>query len=320
MVQARASAEPRPGEALIRPTRLGIASPDLAVLAGRVKFAGTLGHEFVGVVERVNPARDAQREWEGRRVVGASPAPCLACGLCRAGLAQHCQQRTVLGLRGRDGCFADRFTLPVANLVEVPRRVDDDHAIFAYALGAALHAVQMIRIEGKPYVTVLGDGPVGLLAAQAAARLNASVRLLGRHAPKYQLCERWGIKHRHEGEAGRRNDQDVVVDCTGSASGLALALGLVRPRGTVILRSAPAPLPASCLPGDAPGPDLSAAVANEVEIRGASGCALAEAMVVIARCGVEVLSLITRRFRLADAQAAFDAARDDHAIKVVLEP
>lgn len=312
----------QPGEALIRPTRLAVASPDLDVLSGRIRFAGVMGHEFVGVVEKAPraPGRDEQSRWEGKRVVGLPASPCGGCDLCRAGLAAHCPKRTVIGLCGRDGCFAERFTLPVANLVEVPRQVDDDRAIFAYAIGAALHAVRMIRIEGKPYVSVLGDGPVGLVAAQAAARLNASVRLLGKHAAKFQLCERWGIKHRHESEVGRRHDQDVVLDCTGSPEGFSLALGLVRPRGKIILKTAPGPVPLAALAPRAAGVDLASAVANEIEIHGASGCSLTEAMSVLAFGGIEVLSMISKRFRFADALAAIDAARGENAVKVLMEP
>jgi len=308
---------PGSGEVLIRPTRLGIASPDLAVVEGHVRFTGVLGHEFVGIVEAAGDKK-ASKELGGRRVVGMPAAPCATCDLCRAGLPTHCQSRTVLGLWGRDGCFADRFTLPAANLVEVPGDVDDDHAVFAYALGAALHAVRMIRIVGKPYVTVLGDGPVGLLAAQIAARLNASVRLLGRHERKYQLCERWGVKHRHESEVGRRHDQDVVIDCTGSASGLALALALVRPRGKVILKTAPAPVPADAFSPQTQNVDLRQAVANEIEILGAAGCALGDAVGLLARKEIDVLPLITRRYRLGDGALAFAAAKD--AIKVLIDP
>ncbi|NUQ67799.1 MAG: alcohol dehydrogenase catalytic domain-containing protein [Phycisphaerales bacterium] len=308
---------PASGEVLIRPTRMGVASPDLAVVDGAVRFAGVLGHEFVGIVEQAAD-KAVNKELGGRRVVGLPTASCAACDLCKAGLPMHCQGRRVLGLWGRDGCFADRFTIPAQNLVEVPADLDDDHAVFAHALGAAIHAVRMIRIVGKPFVTILGDGPIGLLAAQVASRLNASVRLLGRHERKYTLCERWGIKHRHESEVGRRHDQDVVIDCTGTATGLSLALSLVRPRGKVILKTAPAPVPADAFSPQTTSVDLRQAVANEIEILGAAGCSLAEGVAMLARREVDVLPLITRRFRLADAPTAFEAARD--GVKVLLEP
>ncbi len=312
-----------PGEALIRPTLTGIASSDLAVASGRLAFEGVMGHEFVGVVERVEAARggspEAASRLVGKRVVGSIAVSCGACALCRGGLAQHCPQRQVIGLHGRDGCFAERLTLPLANLEEVPKGVDDPRAVFAQAAAAALHAIHMLRIEGKPYVTVLGDGVMGLLCAQVMARRNASVRLLGTRPEKFSLCERWGIKHRHAGEVGKRQDQDVVVDCTGSAAGLGLALSLVRPRGKVLIKSAPAPVPASALPPGEPGADLSPAVVNEIEIIGSRCGRLGEGLNAIAQGEIDVLALVSARMRLADAAEALRAAASPASVKVVME-
>jgi threonine dehydrogenase-like Zn-dependent dehydrogenase len=117
--------------------------------------------------------------------------------------------------------------------------VDDDRAAFAGLVGAVLQLGHAVRLDGKTFVTVLGDGPVGLLTAQIMAGRNASVRLLGRHEARFSLAERWGVKHRHESEVGRRHDQDIVIDCTGSPSGLALASRLVRPRGTIVIKGPP---------------------------------------------------------------------------------
>lgn len=314
---------PAPGEALIRVTRAAIGSPDRAVVAGRVPHLGVLGHAFVGVVERVAPTRPEHARWEGRRVVGGINLPCGRCERCRAGLSTHCPTRAVLGLRAKDGCFAERLTLPIANLVEVPKTVDDDAATFAEPLAAVLHAAHLTRIEGKPYVTVLGDGPIGLLAAQVMTRLNASVRLLGTHPAKFSLCEKWGIKHRHEREVGRRQDQDVVIDCTGSPSGLELAMRLVRPRGKIVLKSTPAPVPDE---PDSGGPkaagapiDLSPIARHELEVLGARCGPMPDAVGALARGEVDVRSLVTRRFRLAEGVAAFEAAASAESIRVLLE-
>lgn len=312
---------PKPGEALIRPARVGIGAPDRAVIAGAVGFTGILGHEFVGVVERVHgaPGKDDQKKWEGKRIVGGVHIVCGRCDLCRGGLSTHCQARAVLGLHLRDGCLAERFTLPVANLVEVPRGVDDDAAVFAQPLAAVLHAAHMIRIEGKPYVTILGDGPLGLLAAQVMTRLNASVRVLGKHAEKYTLCEKWGIKHRHIDECGRRQDQDIVVDCTGAPPGLELAMQMVRPRGKIIVMTAPAPVPMAGMRALPSTIDLSPMVVNELEVIGARCGSLADAVGALARREVDVLSLISRRFKLADGVRALGAAAEAGVLRVVVE-
>lgn len=322
-LDARAEAPvPGPGEALVRPTRLGVAASDLAAASGRWPFRGLLGHEFAGVVDRLWPEADKaeRKRWEGKRVVGSINIVCGRCELCRAGLSNHCRERSVLGLHKRDGCFADRFTLPVRNLHEVPAGVDDDRAVFAEPLAGAIHAAQLVRLEGKPYVTVLGDGPEALLTAQVMARMNASVRLLGEHPERFTLCEKWGIKHRHASEVGRRQDQDVVVDCSGAAAGLELALRLVRPRGKVVLKT-PALPPAPAGDGSpiAPGADLAPLVANEIELLGARCGRLADALHELASGAVDVLSLITRRMRLDDGPAALRAAAEPTQIKVLLD-
>lgn len=306
---------PGPGEALIRPTRVAIGEADLAAAAGRGGFTGIPGHEFVGVVEKVNaaPGREDQQRWRGKRVVGAINLVCGKCDLCRAGLASHCRARRVLGLSGKDGCFAEHFTLPVANLVEVPKGVDDDRAVFAEPLSAAAHAAQLVRIEGKPYITVLGDNAAGLLTAQLMARLNASVRVLGGSPGKFTLCEKWGVKHRHAEEAGRRQDQDVVIDCTGTPAGLLLATQMVRPRGKIILKSE------AMAAGEGCGPALEAIVANELELIGARCGRLTDAVDLLAAGTVDVLSLVTSRLKFADAVEAMKRARQPEQIKVVME-
>lgn len=312
---------PRPGEALIRPLRLAIAAADLAVASGRLPFAGVMGHRFVGVVEKVEAraGHDDAKRWTGKRVVGSINVVCGACERCKGGLSAHCRVRQVLGLHGRDGCFADRFTLPLVNLFEVPKGIDDDAAVFAEPLASVIHAAQMLRIEGKPYVTVIGDGVSGLLAAQVMSRLNASVRLLGKVPEKFTLCEKWGIKHRDADDVGRRQDQDVVVDCSGTAEGLTLAMQLVRPRGKIVLRTLPAPIPD--LPvGAGPAVDLTPAVVNELELIGARCGPIPEALEMLAKGSVEVPSLITARMKLAEGTSALRKAAEPAQITVVMDP
>lgn len=308
-----------PGDALIRPLRLGIAGADLAVCRALSTFTGVLGHEFVGVVERLHPAvsADDQRRLQAKRVVGSINIVCGQCDLCRRGLSSHCRTRRVLGLAGHDGCFADRFTLPIRNLHPVPDAIDNDAAVFAEPLARALHAAQMVRIETKTYITILGDGSNALLAAQVMARLNASVRLLGRSS-KLELCEKWGVKHRHEAEAGRRADQDIIVDCTGSPTGLALALRLVRPRGSIILTSPPVPTVKPQDPGLSAA-DLAHLAANEISLLGSRGSSIPDALHTLASGSVDVLSLITRRCPLGDGQSALQHAAAPDQLKVLME-
>lgn len=303
---------PATGEALIRPLRMGICATDLEICRGYMGFSGVLGHEFVGVVDKV--AAKSHKHWLGKRVVGTINCVCGRCDLCRAGLPEHCRQRTVLGIAGRNGCFAQAFTLPVRNLIEVPANVDDDHAVFTEPLAAAYQIVRQLTIEGRPFITVLGDGRLGLLCAQVMSQLNATVRCVGKHADKLALCEKWGVKHRLLDDVGRRADQDIVVDCTGSASGLVTAMAMVRPRGKIVLKTTVAR-------DAARDPvDLSPLVIHEIQVMGSRCGPFPDALAALSEQTIDVLSLISRRMKLADGVEALQTAAHSDVIKVLLEP
>jgi alcohol dehydrogenase len=297
------------GEAMIEPARVAVSAIDIERCRGFGEN-GVLGHQFTGVVRDVADAGD--RSWIGKRVVGKPSTSCGQCELCTRGLADHCRDRTVLGIERRDGCFADRFTLPTKNLVALPADVDDDHAVFAYDVASALQTIRQLTVSGKPYVTVLGDGPVGLITAQLMSTLNASVRVIGRYSEKLSLCEKWGVKQRHMDDIGRRADQDIVVDCTGTPDGLELALKLVRPRGVVVLKSIIAPAAPRHI-------DLAMLVMREISLIGSFGGSLAEAVTTLRRLDVDVISLIGRRMRLDEGPAILEAALEPGELKVIVD-
>ncbi|MFN3166037.1 MAG: alcohol dehydrogenase catalytic domain-containing protein [Phycisphaeraceae bacterium] len=297
----------------MRPTRMGVCSTDLELKRGYMGFQGVLGHEFVGVVEAVGKRVD--KAWIGQRVVGEINCVCGDCDLCRAGLKEHCRARTVLGIAGRDGCFADRFVLLAANLHKVPGNVDDDHAVFVEPLAAAFQIVRQLTIEGRPYITVLGDGRLGLLCAQVLAALNATVRCIGKHEAKLSLCEKWGVKHRLLGDIGFWQDQDIVVDCTGSPDGIATSLKMLRPRGTLVMKTTVAPGKI-----DPKTFDLSPIVVNEINVIGSRCGPFAEAVQALSRQSVDVVSLISRRMKLSDGPAILEQAGKPGMLKVLIEP
>lgn len=326
--------EPGPGEALIRPTRLAIGPADVALVrAGSASgFSGVVGHQFVGVVKKINlpadapPLLAARKGWVGKRVVASPTVSCGTCDLCRGGLPMHCRARAVMGLHGRDGCFCDFLVAPLSSLSPVPDNVPDDKAIFAHPVGAALHAAMILRNEHSSFVTVLGDSALALLTAQALARLNKHVRVLTGGTDRGRLCERWGIKHRALEEPGRRQDQDVVVDCTGSSAGLRLALQLVRPRGIILLQSplALAPFPAGKPLAEAGGAwgtpiDLTIAAVNEVRIFGSRDGPIADALGALSEDAIEVASLISKRFKFDEALKAMESAGAPDALGVLID-
>jgi threonine dehydrogenase-like Zn-dependent dehydrogenase len=208
-------AEPRAadGDTLIRVHQAGICSTDLEITRGYMNFAGVLGHEFVGTVLESPDARLV-----GQRVCGEINCPCGRCDLCRSGLSNHCRERTVLGILNHDGAFADHVRLPSTNLHVLPAKVDDDRAVFVEPLAAAFQITRQMRLDAKTWVTVLGDGRLGLLTAQVLRNAGCPVRMIGKHTDKMAMCEKWQIRSRHVSAIAPRHDQDVVVDCTGSAA------------------------------------------------------------------------------------------------------
>ena len=179
---------------------------------------------------------------------------------------------------------------------------------------AALQIIRQLTIEGRPYITVLGDGRLGLLCTQVLAQQNATVRCVGKHLSKLALCEKWGVKHRQLGDVGMRADQDIVVDCTGSPDGLVTAMNMVRPRGKIVLKTTVAAGPR----GD--HIDLSPLVVNEIELIGSRCGPFSEALMALGTGSVDVLSLISRRVKLADGVEALQAASSPDVIKILLEP
>ena len=299
------------GEAIIRPLLAGICSTDIEICRGYMNNTGVLGHEFVGIVEQVHDdCEDKAKKLAGRRVVGTINCVCGRCDLCKGGLASHCRNRTVLGIAGRDGCFADRFALPVRNLIEVPDAIEDEQAVFVEPLAAACQLLQQLHIEGRPYITVLGDGRLGLLVAQVMTTLNATVRVVGKHPEKLERCNKWGIKYRLLSDVVARADQDIVVDCTGSVSGLELAMRMVRPRGKIVLKTTVAN-PSSV--------DLSPLVINEIELIGSRCGPFPHALAMLADGQVDVTSLISRRMKIEQGVEAMTVAHQPDVLKVLLE-
>src|ERR1051325_5347181 len=223
----------QPDEALVRVLLSGICNTDLEIARGYAGFNGTIGHEFVGVVED-----SSDRKLVGQRVVGEINAGCSNCDLCRAGDSRHCASRTVLGIVGRDGAHAEVLKLPVENLLVVPDKIPDQHAVFTEPRAAACGILERLTISASDRVAVIGDGKLGLLCAQVVALSGASVLLIGKHAPKLRIAERRGIETTSPKLAAKRKRQfDVVVEASGSASGFGLALELLRPRGQLVLKS-----------------------------------------------------------------------------------
>lgn len=294
------------GEALVRVIASGICNTDLEIIRGYAGFNGTLGHEFVGVVETA-PDRP---ELEGKRVVGEINAGCGVCDRCTGGDSRHCPARTVLGIVGRDGCHAEFFTLPSRNLLEVPPTVSNEEAVFAEPLGAAYGITEQVQIDSDARVAVIGDGKLGLLCAMAMRLKSSNVTLFGRHPSKLKIAEGVDIETSSVSDGMRPSKYfDVVVEASGSETGFVSAVEMVKPRGKIVLKST--------FHGTPTWP-ASRIVVDEISVIGSRCGRFGPALELLADRTIDVRPLISERLPLDQAIAAVDHASQKGVLKVLL--
>jgi threonine dehydrogenase-like Zn-dependent dehydrogenase len=292
-----------PGEALLKVRTAGVCRTDLEILKGYMGFRGVMGHEFVGEVVE-GPA-----DWLGRRVV--AEINCLSPDATPRDLPKnHDPNRTVIGIVGRDGCFAEYVAAPVENLHAVPDNVDDDAAAFVEPLAAACRILEQVSIASDDRVAVFGDGRLGLLCGMALRTCSEHVLLVGRHASKLALAEKRGIMTAFAEDIAAAARYDIVVDATGKADGFAAAMAAVRPLGTLVLKSTVAA---------ETGMNLAPLVVNEVTVVGSRCGPFDRAMAMLAAGEVDPRDLITARHPLAEGLAALDAAASGDNIKVLID-
>jgi len=294
-------------ETLVRVLLSGICNTDLEIARGYAGFNGTIGHEFVGLVEE-----SSDRALVGRRVVGEINAGCGKCDQCRAGDSRHCPNRTVLGIHGRDGAHAEFLQLPAINLLPVPENVPDEHAVFTEPLAAACGVLERVKISTSDRVAVIGDGKLGLLCAQVLALSGAPTLLIGKHSSKLRIAERRGIEIATPKQAAKRKRQfDVVVEASGAASGFGLALDLLRPKGQLVLKStfhAKTEL------------DAARIVVDEISIVGSRCGRFSPALDLLKKSAIDVDSLISEEYPLSNGVHAMRRAGTRGVMKVLLRP
>jgi threonine dehydrogenase-like Zn-dependent dehydrogenase len=298
----RPAPTPAAGEVLVRVIRAGVCETDLQLIKGYMGFRGVLGHEFVGVAESGRLA--------GRRVVGEINCACWTCPTCRSGLPTHCPNRTVLGILNHDGAFADQIAVPQKNLHAVPETLSDDVAVFTEPVAAAFQVPAQLTISKKDRVVVLGDGRLGNLCAQVLARLSDHVLAIGKYQEKLAILSSFGIGTALLSDSMEERSFDLVVDCTGSDSGLPTALKLVRPRGTIVLKTTVA------------GQQTLAwapFVIDEVTLVGSRCGPFDQALAALEQGHVQVQPLISDRFDLSRGLDALARAQTKGVLKVLLD-
>lgn len=303
-IQERPVPQPAPGEALIRVLMAGICNTDLELSRGYMNFNGILGHEFVGVVEAAPSSH-----WVGRRVVGEINCVCHDCRYCRLEMPQHCEKRSVLGILNRDGAFTKYLCLPEENLHQVPNGVSDDVAVFCEPVAAAFRIPEQITINPDDRIIVLGDGKLAQLIAQVLSLHSKKVTCVGKHTWKLRLLQNLRIDTAILDDMPNPN-ADIVVDATGTAAGFNTAMRMVRPEGTLVLKSTVA---------DSSNYDMSLPVINEVRIIGSRCGPFRPALEALAMGNIEVRPMITAHYPLNEALTAMQRAAEPDVMKVLIE-
>jgi threonine dehydrogenase-like Zn-dependent dehydrogenase len=262
----------RQGEALVQVTCAGICNTDLEIVKG---YAG-----------------------------------CGKCNLCIAGDARHCPERTVLGIKGRDGAFAEFLSLPPQNLIEVPESISDEAAVFIEPLAAAFNILEQITITPSSEVAIVGDGKLAQLITRVIAVTGGRLSAFGKHDEKLELMRSAGAQCFHvERDSEPKHVFDVVIEASGSARGMSIALNLVKPRGVIVLKSThhnPTLL------------DMSLVVVNEIQIIGSRCGRFRPAIDFLASGGTDVRPLISAEYPLEEGPLAFSKAAAPEIMKVIL--
>jgi len=311
----------RRGWALVRVRMVGICNTDVELLHGYYNFRGVPGHEFVGTVEELRGVSAAEKKkWVGRRVCGEINISCKAlgrrplCDFCRRGLKTHCARRTVLGIIGHPGAYAEFLTLPLENLHAVQDGVTDEQAVFVEPLAAACEIIEQVNVRKTQGAAVLGDGKLAQLIALVLRTEIPRVVMYGKHEKKLALARRAGVatkKVRGDASDLKRVSERyrMVVEATGSPTGLALALQMTEARGTLVLKST--------FHGAAPV-ETWPIVVKEITVVGSRCGPFAKAIALLRTGKIDPTPLITRTFPLVDSPAAIRVAQQSGVMKVLL--
>ncbi|MBI5664058.1 MAG: alcohol dehydrogenase catalytic domain-containing protein [Nitrospirae bacterium] len=295
---------PKHDEALIRTTHAGICNTDIEITKGYMGFKGVLGHEFVGVVEKC-----VDKSFLGKRVVAEINLGCGKCACCRNQMRNHCSDRSVLGILNKDGAFAEYVTLPVRNLHKIPNSITDEEAVFVEPLAAAYEIIGQVGISSSDRVCVLGDGKLGLLVAQVIESAGCKLSAIGRHREKLSILDEIGINTGLSPEF-REREFDIVIDCTGSPSGIRTALRIVKPRGRIVLKTTIA---------NKVQIDMNQFVINEISLIGSRCGPFQPAIKAIRSRQIDLYPLISNVYPIEEGLKAFQHASLKSALKVILK-
>ena len=297
-------------EVLIKTSMVGICNTDYEITLGYMGYKGVLGHEFVGVVENVGA--DVGKNLIGKRVVGEINCACNSCPTCYQNLQRHCPSRSTLGIWQKDGCFSEYFTLPVENVLPISENVDDITATFTEPLAAAYEILEQIHIQPTDKVAILGDGKLGLCISLVFAAMNINYVHIGKHPEKLEISKKLGAKTMllNEITDKERKTFDVVVEATGSTGGFETSASLVRPRGTLVLKS-------TIVAQE--GLNLATIVVDEIKIQGSRCGQFAPIVKLLENKKIDVTPLVSGIYSVDDFEKAFEKNSEKGTLKVLVK-
>jgi threonine dehydrogenase-like Zn-dependent dehydrogenase len=293
------------GEVLIRVAKAGICTTDIEIVKGYTAgFCGVLGHEFFGFIEDADDPTLI-----GKRATAEINCACGSCALCASGLGRHCTNRTVIGIVKRDGCFADYIAVPIKNVVVIPDIVPETSAVLIEPLAAALEIFDQIPLSAEHETLLIGDGRLAQLIANVFICKDYPLTVVGKHETKLAHLRKRGLPVKLLPEFSP-SPFDIVIEASGSPSGLALAIASVKPRGTIVLKSTYA--------GDFPF-NPAPIIVNEITVVGSRCGRFDDALRFLLNYHPDLSYMISARYPLAKALSAFEKAKAKDVLKVVLE-
>jgi L-iditol 2-dehydrogenase len=320
-----------PDDVLVRIGAVGVCGSDIHFLErGRigdfvVRAPVILGHEASGTVAAIGPGVTSLAV--GDRVAIEPGRPCRRCEFCHRGEYNLCPEVVFLAAPPVDGVFAEYLVWPADFLFKLPDHVGVEEGAMCEPLSVGMWAARRARVKPGDSVAVLGSGPIGLTALQAAAYAGATTIVATDFVPfRLEAAKRLGATHLvdlNQADAveavlslthGR--GVDVVFECAGAIPSTQQAVHLVRRGGTVQLVGMP-----SVDDFELP---VYAMIGKELTLGGLfryANC-YADAIAGIAAGRIDVKSLITHRYSLDDCPAAmeFAATEKAKALKVVVTP
>ncbi len=297
-------------EVLIKTTMVGICNTDYEITQGYMGYKGVLGHEFVGKVVEVG--KNCSKDLLNKRVVGEINCACNNCSYCAQNLQRHCPNRSTLGIWKKDGCFSEFFTLPKENVIEISDNIDDITATFTEPLAAAYEILEQVHIKPDSKVALLGDGKLGLCISLVLSALNVDFIHIGKHENKLQISKNVGAKTMllNELKETDRKTFDIVIEATGSKGGFETSVSLVKPRGTLVLKSTIAA---------SEGLNLASIVVDEINIVGSRCGQFRPILRLLEKGKIDPKPLVEAVYDVNDFKEAFEKNTMKNVLKVLVK-